>query len=85
MKYLRILRAQLSNHEQILMFYNWVSGYGQNWEHGENSFFCEYSMIHNLWYDDLVDKQFITGKVNFLRTKDIMNRKGLMFEIDEIN
>lgn len=28
MKYLKILRAQLSNHEQIMLYYNWLAGYG---------------------------------------------------------
>ncbi len=30
--YLRILRAMLSNHEQVLLFYNWNSGFGSEWE-----------------------------------------------------
>lgn len=31
-RYLRILRAQLSNEEQVLLFYNWYSNYGSQWE-----------------------------------------------------
>lgn len=45
-KYLRLLRAQLSNYEQLMLFYNWYSGYGENWE--INKFFSNYRMIHNL-------------------------------------
>ncbi|MES2485505.1 MAG: putative phage abortive infection protein [Bacteroidota bacterium] len=80
--YLRILRAQLSNHEQILLFYNWLSNYGSDCENDTQQFFTEYSMIHNLWWDSLVKDDFITNKVNFLRTKNTTLRKGKMFEID---
>ncbi|MCS3531358.1 putative phage abortive infection protein [Chryseobacterium sp. JUb7] len=31
-KYLRVLRAQLSNYEQALLYYNWKSGFGKKWE-----------------------------------------------------
>lgn len=82
MKYLRILRAQLSNHEQILLFYNWLSEYGSDWENNKHSFFTEYCMIHNLWYDSLFDDPFVSDKVNYLRTKEVTLRKGKMFEID---
>jgi len=82
MKYLRILRAQLSNHEQILLFYNWISEYGSDWENKKHSFFTEYCMIHNLWYDSLFDDTFVSDKVNYLRTKEVTLRKGKMFEID---
>ncbi|WP_161888139.1 putative phage abortive infection protein [Pontibacter russatus] len=82
MRYLRILRAQLSNHEQILLFYNWLSEYGNDWENDKHSFFTEYCMIHNLWYDNLFDDKFISDNVNYLRTKEVELRKGLMFEID---
>lgn len=81
MKYLRILRAQLSNHEQILMFYNWLSGYGSDWENEKHSFFTEYKMIHNLWYDILFDDVFIKEKVDYLRLKKVDLRSGNMFEI----
>lgn len=47
--YLRILRAQLSNTEQLLLFYNWFSDHGQKWECAENHFFTDYRMIHNIW------------------------------------
>ena len=83
MKYLRILRAQLSNHEQILLFYNWLSGYGANWEKKAQPFFTEYCMIHNLRYDLLFDDKFISNKVNYLRNNEVQFREGLMFEIDE--
>lgn len=82
MKYLRILRAQLSNHEQILLLYNWLSEYGYDWENDNHKFFTEYCMIHNLWYDNLFQDDFIDENVNYLRTKEVKLRKGKMFEID---
>lgn len=48
---LRILRAQLTNTEQIMLFYNWFSGNGRQWEQDDlngNHFFTEYHMIHNI-------------------------------------
>lgn len=45
---LQILQAQLSNREQIMLFYNWFSGYGDNWEEKTtdgNHFFTKYRMI----------------------------------------
>ena len=82
MKYLRILRAQLSNHEQILMFYNWLGGHGNPWENDKNSFFTEYCMIHNLWYHQLYEDSYISEKVNELRVKNVQLRKSEMYEID---
>lgn len=50
-KYLRMLRAQLTNNEQLLLFYNWKSGYGRDWESlNGNHFFTDYRMIHNVDY-----------------------------------
>jgi hypothetical protein len=83
MQYLRILRAQLSNHEQILLFYNWLSEYGADWENEKHSFFTEYCMIHNLWYENLFENLFIEENVKLLRTKEVKLRSGKMFEIDK--
>ena len=51
--YLRMLRAQLSSSEQILLFYNWFSGKGYKWENEKNHFFTDYRMIHNIWPNQL--------------------------------
>jgi hypothetical protein len=76
MKYLKILRAQLSNHEQILLFYNWLStGYGGDWENEENKFFTEYKIIHNLWVGELFQHQYIVDAVNGLIDKYNSNPK----------
>jgi hypothetical protein len=54
-KYLRILRAQLSNQEQAMLFYNWKSDFGSTWENDNNHFFTDYRMIHNLYNDILIE------------------------------
>lgn len=50
--YLRLLRAQLSNYEQVMLFYNYLA-YATQWENSKNKFFSDYRMIHNL-YDNLL-------------------------------
>ncbi|RBA27451.1 putative phage abortive infection protein [Flavobacterium tibetense] len=52
--YLRILRSQLSNTEQTLLFYNWYSKFGKQWEDNKNKFFTDYRMIHNLFNELLI-------------------------------
>lgn len=50
-KFLRMLRAQLTSKEQILLLYNWIAGpqYGEDWEKlNGNHFFTKYRMIHNI-------------------------------------
>jgi hypothetical protein len=81
MKYLRILRGQLSNHEQILMFYNWLGDFGVDWENDEQQFFTEYCMIHNLWHQNLYEDKFILDQVEWLRNRPVTKRKGEMFEM----
>lgn len=82
MKFLDLLRAQLSNHEQVLLFYNWVATFGENWEIPEQRFLTEYKMIHNLMYPELFKHNFINEKVDELRKKPVLLRKGNMFELD---
>lgn len=55
-KYLQLLRAQLSNYEQTMLFYNWASGYGKEWE--LNKYFSDYRMIHNLYDKLFFDKDY---------------------------
>ncbi len=57
LNYLRILRAQLSNYEQIMLFYNWLSEYGSPWQDSTNNFLTQYKMIHNLWYNEMPKKE----------------------------
>lgn len=55
--YIRILRSQLSNEEQVLLFYNWFSGFGYQWENETNKFFTDYRMIHNIFPKMLVSEE----------------------------
>lgn len=54
LKYLKILRGQLSNSEQVMLFYNWIAGdkdgYGAKWESKKynRKYFSKYFMLHNL-------------------------------------
>lgn len=68
-KYLRILRAQLSNYEQVMLFYNYLA-YAPEWE-DDNKFFSDYRMIHNLSKDTLIqDDYFITRYVDIKNLQD---------------
>jgi hypothetical protein len=59
-KYLRILRAQLSNQEQTMLLYNWLSSFGKQWENEKNKYFTDFRMIHNLYQELLADKVTLT-------------------------
>lgn len=81
-KYLRILRAQLSNPEQALLFYNWKSGFGNKWENENNKFFTDYRMIHNL-YDSIIIEDFNLEKIfdiNGYFRKEKGRKKDPLFE-----
>ena len=63
-EYLKLIRSQMSNDEQLLLYYNFLFGFGENWDSrkssvkrlkkdnlsaGEaNQFFTKYRMLHNL-------------------------------------
>jgi hypothetical protein len=47
-EYLKMLRAQLSNDEQLMLYYNYINGMGSEWENDKNKFFSHYRMLHNL-------------------------------------
>ncbi len=83
MVYLKLLRAQLSNAEQKLLFYNWlVDEFGASWEDNTNSFFSNYLMIHNLRYDQLFKNKYIAEKLDELRKIDTLDRKTKLFDMD---
>ncbi len=69
-EYLRMLRAQLTNYEQVLMFYNWLADFGKEWENDNNHFFTDYRMIHNVFRVFLIENEYITGKYENLKLKD---------------
>lgn len=82
LNYLRILRAQLSNYEQIMIFYNWLSGYGATWEDTtNNNFFTKFKMIHNLWYNELYKNDFVKKELkNLVKSYKKLKRKDQLFE-----
>lgn len=84
--YLRILRSQLSNQEQALLFYNWKSDFGRNWENETNKYFTDYRMIHNL-YNDLLIPGFdlrIIFDIEKLQYKKEKNRSNdYLFEFQD--
>ena len=52
-QYIKIIRGQLSNHEQLLLFYNGVSDFGKRWiENDEikefSGYIGKYRLIHNI-------------------------------------
>ncbi|WP_330744916.1 putative phage abortive infection protein [Chryseobacterium sp. CP-77] len=57
LKYLRILRSTMSDYEQAMLFYNWYSGIGDDWENSNNKFLSKYKMIHNMKKITLIDPQ----------------------------
>ena len=66
-KYLRLLRAQLSNYEQAMLFYNYLA-YAREWEDG-NKFLSDYRMIHNLYDNVLIDNKYFINELNLLKSK----------------
>ncbi len=85
--YLRILRAQLTNYEQVMLFYNWLSGFGNQWENQDNKYFTDYRMIHNIYNDLLIDDFSIISifdlmnNVDYLKEKDRL--KDPIFEFED--
>ena len=92
--YLRVLRSMLSNHEQVLLLYNWIGGFGSNWEQKiiskrkikeGNYFFTDYRMIHNippqlLINDYILDEIFDANFRNFLYEKT-RKQQDTLFEL----
>ncbi|WP_143077704.1 putative phage abortive infection protein [Myroides guanonis] len=95
--YLRILRSMLSNHEQILMYYNWLANFGSQWEQKDiekrkikngNYFFTDFRMIHNI-PNDLLLEEFKLERIfneDFSNYRYELNRKDEddLFELIKI-
>jgi hypothetical protein len=82
--YLRILRSQLSNTEQTLLFYNWYSDFGKQWEGDNNKFFTDYRMIHNL-FNELIISEFkleniFDLKIGYRKEKDRLSDNLFEFQ-----
>lgn len=48
-EYLKVLRAQMSNDEQLMLYYNYIIGFGRDWEN--EGYLTKYRMLHNLPID----------------------------------
>lgn len=73
-EYLKILRAQMSNDEQILLYHNYISGIGEDWEKEENLFLSKYRMLHNLPIDRV--KHVENPRVHFSQKIKIINTQS---------
>jgi hypothetical protein len=97
---LQVLRAQLSVKEQVLLFYNWISGHGQKWEESTeegNHFFTQYHMIHNIlpgkfipfYIKDQFTMESLKNFMNFIESnlplKKFCSAKQPLFEFEEWN
>lgn len=38
----------MSNDEQLMLYYNYIIGFGRDWESKDNKYFSHYRMLHNL-------------------------------------
>lgn len=88
-QFLRILRAQLSSAEQTLLYYNWKSGCGEQWEEdsskpGGNHFFTDYRMLHNIipkdcrvFCSDEILQSLLEKNPNYMKIND----KDTLFEL----
>lgn len=81
-EYLRILRAQLSGDEQLMLYFNYLGGIGNKWENEKNQFFSKYRMIHNLPLE-LAETIFDPRKEFSKQIDEIRNSGQEMFEYDE--
>ncbi|MFN0256628.1 putative phage abortive infection protein [Pedobacter ureilyticus] len=74
-EYLRIIRSQLSTFEQLMLYFNYLSDLGENWENERNHFFSKYCLIKNIpislakfavdpleEFKELIEKCKINGK-----------------------
>jgi hypothetical protein len=52
LSFLRTLRAQLSDHEQLMLYYNAIATFGERWikdtRNNDTNYFTDYYMIHNI-------------------------------------
>ncbi len=88
-EYLKIVRSQLSINEQALLYYNWLSGLGSEWENSKNKFFSDYRMIHNLWPDDVFNdfdlRIVIPGRIesNYKKKPGAGDGEDMLFDYQE--
>jgi len=81
-EYLRILRAQVSSFEQLMLYFNYLAGYGRKWENTKNHFFTDYRMIHNIPLE--LTEMIRSAKLEFKDAMERIEEAGeQMFEYDE--
>lgn len=88
-KYLRILRAQLTNYEQVMLLYNWLAKFGKKWEDDNSKFFTDYRMIHNIYNDNLIKDFSIIEEFGLMNNPKYKTEKGRdddkLFEFEDNN
>lgn len=47
-EYTKLIRAQLSNYEQLMLYYNSCSNLGKDWNNVENNFIVRFKLIKNI-------------------------------------
>lgn len=83
---LNTLRAQLTNEEQLLLYYNYIAGFGENWDKNGNKgykFLSEYRMIHNIPLYNTIPEDIDNPEVHFkkfIKEKKNKNPGFKMFE-----
>lgn len=88
-RFLRMLRPLLTGTEQLMLFYNWFSGYDSEWENEKNHFFTEFRMIHNMDVEDSeIFKKIKYDKiVNMIKNKNPGYRdyeNDYLFEFEKV-
>lgn len=88
--HLKTLRAQFSNEEVLLLYYNYKIGFGRNWERNDKKydhhFFTDYGLIHNIPLWDNIHsyvKHPIKEFEEFIVKQQSKNPNYRMFEWDE--
>lgn len=75
--YLKILRAQMSNDEQLMLYYNYIIGFGRDWEN--EGYLTKYRMLHNLPINKV--KYVVEPRVHFRSFIEKINEgEGDLFE-----
>lgn len=79
--YLKILRSQMSNDEQLMLYYNYIIGFGKDWEN--DGYLTKYRMLHNLPIDKV--KYAENPRVHFQEyINSIKPGEGHLFEWGDV-
>ena len=83
---LKILRAQFTNEEVLLLYYNYLIGFGANWDKkGEHNypFFRKYNLLHNIPLYDNIPKSIehpLKHFSDYIREQKKIDKDFQMFE-----